>query len=176
MIFTGTNAYGNREVVFAFDLHNSDFPLLADYVTLVKNMLDFSFPIVVEDTLYTCGEDAVINVISGCTSIHVETPSGKSKSLSTLNSISELKLDEVGTYKIKATIGDEIREFRIYSEFPDEEKDPVTEQERKIGIDGTASEEGLDGIYDKLIIFFICLAVIIAADWVVYCYEKYQLR
>ena len=33
-----------------------------------------------------------------------------------------------------------------------------------------------DGIYDELIILFIILAVIYMADWMVYCYEQYQLR
>lgn len=175
-IFTGVNTYGNREVVFAFDIHNSDMPLLADYVTLVKNLLDYSFPMVVEETYYSCGDTASVNIVSNCNSIHVESPSGKIKNLSMSSATCEFELDEVGTYKIKATIGDEQREYRIYSEFPDSEKDPVAETENKISLSGKASGEGLDGIYDKLIIFFICLAVVIAADWVVYCYEKYQLR
>ena len=66
--------------------------------------------------------------------------------------------------------------YHIYSAFADAEKDPVTETEGKISLTGTASDEGLTGIYDKLVLFFIALAVIMAADWVVYCYEKYQLR
>ncbi len=33
-----------------------------------------------------------------------------------------------------------------------------------------------DGFYDKLIVFFIAIAVLLLADWGVYCYEQYQLR
>ena len=176
MIFTGVNTYGNREVVFAFDLHNSDMPLLADYVFLAKNLLDFSFPTVIDNAYYTCGEKAQINVVSNCESLRVESPSGKISHLSTTDTFSEIRLNEVGVYTVKAMIGEGQKEFHIYSAYVESEKDPVTDTEGKISLQGQASDEGLAGIYDKLIIFFICLAVIMAADWVVYCYEKYQLR
>ena len=176
MIFTGLNTYGNREVVFSFDLHDSDLPLLADFVFLVKNLLDFSFPSIIDDAFYSCGEMAQVNVVSGCESIRVESPSGKISHLSTNDAVSELELKEVGVYTVKVLFGDEQRSFRIYSALGEDEKDPVTEIEKEISLLGEADKGGLDGIYDKLIAFFICLAIIMAADWVVYCYDKYQLR
>lgn len=33
-----------------------------------------------------------------------------------------------------------------------------------------------DGFYDKLVIYFIILALAFLVDWGVYCYEQYQLR
>ncbi|MBQ9116847.1 MAG: VWA domain-containing protein, partial [Clostridia bacterium] len=48
LLFAGTNSYGNRQVVFAFDLHDSNLPLLLDYLVLTRNLLDYSFPEVVE--------------------------------------------------------------------------------------------------------------------------------
>lgn len=176
VIFTGVNAHKNREVVFAFDLHNSDLPLLADYVFLVNNLIKFSFPTVIDEAFYECGEKAQINVVSNCESIRVESPRGKISHLSTDEIVSEIQLDEVGVYTVTATIAGQVRSFNIYSAMADEEKDPVTENEGEISLLGEASGEGFDGIYDKLIIFFICLAVIMVADWVVYCYDKYQLR
>ena len=53
---------------------------------------------------------------------------------------------------------------------------PTVTVNEKIELREGENKVGLDGIYDKLIIFFICLVVIISADWVVYCYDKYQLR
>ena len=176
VIFTGANSFGNREVVFAFDLHNSDMPLLVDYVLLVKNLLDYSFPSVIDKSYYTCGENAVVNVVSNCESIRVESPSGSISHMSLEKTESELKLDEVGVYTLKATINGEVKEFHIYSSLAKEEQAPVVTSNEKISLSGEASGEGLDGTYDSLVIFFICLAVIIAADWVVYCYDKYQLR
>ena len=47
---------------------------------------------------------------------------------------------------------------------------------QEIALQGQATEGGFDGAYDPLLILFICLAVIFAAEWGVYCYEKRQLR
>ncbi len=176
VIFTGVNTHGNREVVFAFDLHNSDLPLLADYVFLVNNLIEFSFPSVIDEAFYECGEKAQINIVSNCESVRVESPRGKISHLSTNEIVSEFQLDEVGVYTVTATIAGQVRSFNIYSAMVDDEKDPVTDNEGEISLLGEASGKGFDGIYDKLIIFFICLAVIMVADWVVYCYDKYQLR
>ena len=176
LIFTGMNMYGNREVVFAFDLHNSDMPLLTDYVLLVKNLLDYSFPAVIEKTDYICGENALVNVVSNCESIRVESPSGKISHLALTSASTEFLLDEVGTYVIKATINGAVKEFHVYSSLAKEEQVPVVNVDERISLSKDSGKSGLDGIYDKLIVFFICLVVIISADWVVYCYDKYQLR
>lgn len=176
MIFTGLNSYGNREVVFAFDIHNSDLPLLADFVIFVKNLVDYSFPTVLDETYYTCGDKATVNVVSGCESLRVESPTGQVTHLSLTTATSELTLDEVGVYTIKAIVNGEAREFHLFSALSEKEQNPQAVAKEKLTLSGTASGEGIDGFYDELILFFIFLAVIVAVDWVVYCYDKYQLR
>ena len=176
VIFTGTNMHGNRQVVFAFDLHNSDLPLTSDFIVLTKNLLDFSFPAVIDKTNYDCGDTAEINVVSGCESIRVESPSGAVSHVSTSEAVGEFFLDEVGTYNIKVVTKDGLKTYRIYSALSEKEQNPLVTVNEKISLDGQAENTGIDGFYDKLIVFFICLAVIFVADWVVYCYDKYQLR
>lgn len=176
VIFTGTNMHGNRQVVFAFDLHNSDLPLSSDFIVLTKNLLDFSFPAVLDKTNYDCGDTAEINVISGCESIRVESPSGAISHVSTSEAVGEIFLDEVGTYNIKVVTKDGLKTYRIYSALSENEQNPSVTVDEKISLDGKAENKGIDGFYDKLVLFFICLAVIFVADWVVYCYDKYQLR
>ena len=176
VIFTGTNVHGNRQVVFAFDLHNSDLPLSSDFIVLTKNLLDFSFPTIIEKTYYNCGENAQINVVSGCESIRVESPSGNISHVSTSEAVGDVFLDEVGTYNIKVTTKDGLNNYRIYSSLSQDEQNPSVTIDEKISLGGEAEKEGIDGFYDKLIVFFICLAVIFVADWMVYCYDKYQLR
>lgn len=176
VIFTGTNAHGNREVVFAFDIHNSDLPLSSDFVFLVKNLLDFSFPTVIDETHYSCGDMAQVNVVSGCESIRVVSPSGDISHVDLNEAVGEVKLTEVGTYNVEVITKEGLKTYRIYSSLGVEEQDPSVISQERISLDGKASEEDLDGIYDRLILLFICLAVIFVADWMVYCYDKYQLR
>ena len=173
IVFVGTNANGNREVVFSFDIHNSNLPLLFDYSVLMTNLVKYSFPDMVERTDFECGTSAEINVITNCKSIRVESPSGDISYLDTDLASSDLPLTEVGIYDITMTVEGSAREFCIYSAMTD--SDPTVSAEH-IALQGTPSSEGTDGEFDPLVLIIIMLAVIVTADWMVYCYEKYQLR
>lgn len=175
VIFAGVNDYGNREVVFAFDLHKSNIPLLYDFVLMVNNFMDYSFPSVVEDVNYYVGDMAKINVLASCDSIRVNSPKGKVTYLDTTSTVCDLKMDEVGTYTITLLIGDNQRVFYIYSSLPEQERNPAAEGQ-EIKLQGQAVDGGFDGEYDPLPIVFVVLAVVFILDWGVYCYEKYQLR
>lgn len=175
LIFAGTNSIGNREVVFAFSLHDSNFPLLADFIPVMKNLITYSFPNVIEKVNYTCGDTLEINVPSNCTDIKVETPMGNTEYPVSGIAANELILDEPGVYTITLTVGETLRKYRVYCEMPAGESDALT-SEHDFSLQGEAGEGGRDGVYDDLIIFMAFLAVFITVDWMVYCYDKYQLR
>ena len=88
--------------------------------------------------------------------------------------IADQILTEVGTYKVTVTIGEDTKIFYVYSSLDKEESNSTIELAYEI--QGESANELSDGIFDKLIILFIILAVIYVADWMVYCYEQYQLR
>ena len=175
LIFTGLTDMGNREVVFAFDLHNSNMPMLMDFITLSKNLLGYSFPTILEDSSYVCGEDVTINVVSNCDSIRVKSPNGNVQYLDVSKDSTSFKTTEVGVYDIVVMIGDKETNFKVFSSLSLEEQWTSSIAEN-IELVGTKENDYRDGIYDELIILFIILAVIHMADWMVYCYEQYQLR
>ncbi len=175
MIFTGINDFGNREVVFAFNFHDSDYTLTSDYVVLVRNLLDYSFPAVVEKTEYFCGDVAAVNVVTGCESIRVEPPRGEAFYLNTNTAVGEFILTEAGEYKIIANISGSERVFYIYSSVPKEERNVVSTLD-SIAIVGEPANGGRDGKIDNLTLLYVAVALLFSAEWVVYCYDKYQLR
>ena len=175
LIFAGTNAAGHREVVFAFDLHNSNLPMLVDFIVMLDNLMTFSFPDVIEKVNYYAGDEAAVNVIANCQSIRVDSPLGKVTYLSTDVAVATFSLTEVGTYTITVTVSGIPSQFYLYSALPETECDPSPE-DLSIALQGVATEGGFDGTYDPLMILFISLALLFLADWMVYCYEKYQLR
>lgn len=175
VVFAGTNAFGNREVVFAFDIHNSDLALLPDFVVLLKNCMEYSFPDVIEASNYYVGDMAVVNVLTNCEAIRVESPKGNVSYLSTSVATTELTLTEAGAYTITATIDGNLRQFQLFAAIPEAERDPAAVT-GELTVIGQAEEGGFDGLYDPLFVMFICLAVIFALEWGVYCYEKRQLR
>lgn len=175
VIFAGTNDYGNRQIVVAFDLHDSEIALQTNIVALMWNFMEYSFPEVVEQKNYYVGDVAQVNVVANCDSIRVESPKGGVSYLSTAMAVSELDLTENGTYTIIATVDGAMRRFQIFAAIPEAERTPAGNAV-EISLQGQATEGGFDGSYDPLLILFICLAVIFAAEWGVYCYEKRQLR
>ena len=175
MVFTGTNEYKNREVVFAFKINDTNFAPAQDFITLSRNLLNYMFPKVIENSSYYCGDTLQVNVVSNCDSIRLQSPSGKINYLDTAAAVSEIEITEVGTYTVTVMTDDKARVFRVYSALPEEERIPHTAGQ-SFSLVGEAGTEKRNGIYDNLLILFILLAVIFAADWVVYCYEQYQLR
>ncbi|MDE6691579.1 MAG: VWA domain-containing protein, partial [Clostridia bacterium] len=174
LIFTGTNAFGNREVVFAFDLHDSNYPLLPDYIVLTTNILEYSFPSVIDNAYFSCGETMEINVLSGCESIRVVSPQGKISYMDTSAASCEYELTEVGSYTIKVSVGGTEKTFSVFSALAEEERIPAATEE-SFAIVGVAGNKKRPGTYSDILYLFIALAVLCAADWMVYCYEQYQL-
>ena len=87
----------------------------------------------------------------------------------------ELILNEPGVYTVTLTVGETLRKYRVCCEMPAAESNALI-NERDFSLQGEAGEGGRDGIYDELVIFMILLAILITVDWMVYCYDKYQLR
>lgn len=175
VVFAGTNSFGNREVVFAFDLHDSNFPILGDFVTLSSNLLDYTFPDIVEETSFYCGDMLNVNIVPECRSIKLETPLGNTAYLNTGGISAAYELTEVGVYTVKAEIGDVTRTFYLYSAMPEAER-LVSVSEEAFGLQGEADNQKTDGTYGKIWFWFIIIAALFIADWAVYCYEQYQLR
>lgn len=176
VIMAGSNAYGNREVLFGIDLvEKSDFAMSFNGRIVLYNLIEYTFPSLVDVTKLYCGEALPVNVLANCTSIRVESPSGSAEYLSTSDAIVEYELTEVGEYTITATIRNSQQTAKVYAQLPVAER-VLNATESYFFVNGEKSDKKRDGKYEDLLYAFIILAVIVVADWAVYCYEQYQLR
>ncbi len=175
VIFAGTNEYGNREVVFAFSLHETDFALNPNFSILSSNLMKYTFPQRLTKSTYFSGERVSINVPSNCDSIKVVSPSGATDYLDTDRDVAEFALSEVGNYTITFMNGNSESVVNVRADLPMEERLPLV-SEASFSIVGEAENNARDGVYDDLLYLFIILAVLYIADWMVYCYEQYQLK
>lgn len=176
VVAVGLNKNGDREVVFAFSIGDSEFGLSEDFLVLVRNLTDYSFPSVLPQTAYTCGDTASVNIIPGCIGITVNTPSGRSVTLDTMGrDVCEMQLTENGTYvlSIKLKTGGDM-EMYAFAAMPSSEGG--AEASGVMMLSGEQENNFGDGYYDDLLAFFIVLAVLILIDWGIYCYEQHQLR
>ncbi|MCM1545471.1 MAG: BatA and WFA domain-containing protein [Clostridiales bacterium] len=176
VVLAGSNSYGNREVVFGIDLiETSDFAMSYNGSVILYNLIEYTFPSLVNETALYCGEALPVNVLANCTSIRVESPSGKTDYLSTSDAIVEYELTEVGEYTVTATIKNSRQTAKVYAQLPVAERN-LNATESYFFVTGETSDKKRDGTYEDLLYAFIILAVIVVADWAVYCYEQYQLR
>ena len=175
LIFAGVNALGNREVVIGFDLHKADFSLSTDFAALLGNLLRYSCPDILEKSNYVCGEDAEINVTANMQNVKAIAPDGEEIYVDCSTDPALLPLDKVGSYTLKLLVSGVEQSYSIYSGAPDGESDPEQAGEGFI-LAGERQYEKSDGEFDPLLIILISLVLIFIADWMVYCYEKYQLR
>lgn len=179
VVFTGSADNGCREVVFAFDIHDSNVAMLMDFILLTRNLLTYSFPVIIDETTYVCGDNVKINVLSNCKSIRIDSPNGNVSYLDVSSEVAQFSTNEVGTYKITLSLGTKgentLKEMFIYTSLPKEESINSTEQ-LEISLTGEMTNDYSDGIYDILWIIFVFLILVYITDWMVYCYEQYQLR
>ena len=175
LIFAGVNGLGNRQVVFGFDIHKSDLALSPDFVALLSNLLKYSCPDVVDHTDFVSGEQMDVNITANIDSVKVISPDGEENYLDTSADMSSITLSKVGTYTIKVvSLGSE-KTYKVFAQAPVAESNP-SEIGDDFSVYGARAYEKTDGQYDPIVLLFILLAVTFAADWMVYCYEKYQLR
>jgi len=175
LIFAGANGLGNRQVVFGFDLHESDIVLSSDFVILLRNLIDYSFPGVIDNSNYTVGDEAMINILTSADNYRALSPSGKDIYIDSSSVTDAVKLNEVGTYTVTVTIAGKEIPYKIYAGAHPDESKPATNGE-DFSLSGERTDANIDGEFDPTVLLFIIAAVIFIADWGVYCYEKYQLR
>lgn len=93
-----SNEAGRRSAALAFDLHESNLPLQADFPVLIQNLLAYLLPdtaAAVENA--ACGESVAFALDARCVSAFVQAPSGKQLPLE--GSALE-NTDEIGVYTL----------------------------------------------------------------------------
>ena len=175
LIFAGTNGLGNRQVVFGFSLHESDIALSTDFIMLMRNLLEYSFPDVIDQTNYIAGEEAVINILPNAEHLKAISPSGKEIFVNTEGATTSIVLEEIGTYTIKMTLAGVENNYKMFVGADPVESSPSVQEEEFI-VAGEKGNKKIDGEFDATMMLFIIAAVLFVADWGVYCYERYQLR
>lgn len=172
-IFAGRNEFEQKQIVFNFDLHNSDFPLKADFIILMRNLINYSNPSVITDFNYMVSDEVALNFPDTAISCEIETPSGEVNYLDS-HDIQTYTLDEVGTYvvKVESATGKTI-EINLFSAFPNNERNPQIEDLNSYTITLNADAPKADRIFEALLVVVIIALIFLLADWMVYSHEQF---
>ena len=161
VVFAGTNPYGNRLAVFAFDLHDSNIAMRMDFVMLVRNLAEYSFPAVLERNNFYCGDEVAINLPANTESVRVQSPTGQVQYQSCESAVASFVPCEAGVHTLTMTVSGSSRTFYVHAAVPEAERSPVV-AEKQLDLQGTPTEGGFDGTYDALLLTFILLALLFA--------------
>lgn len=173
-IFAGRNASGQREVVFSFALQKASLAITYDFLPLIRNLVTFSHPSLLNTFSYIVGDSATINAgddVVNRTRVapdKTETPVVKGTS-----QYINFDFDQVGTYVLKSVNNQKVEtDINRFVNYPKEEGSPIAEDLTDYQIVNPTMNK-VNGIYDSILPVAIATAVFFVADWFLYTREQY---
>ncbi|HET9847921.1 MAG TPA: VWA domain-containing protein [Candidatus Dormibacteraeota bacterium] len=97
-----------RQVLFGFDLHESDLPLRIAFPLLTENLSEWLLPPSVPSHSFHPDEAVTIVPESGTTALTVIRPDGSRRSLAPASIATFVDTDELGLYTVEQTVGGKI--------------------------------------------------------------------
>jgi hypothetical protein len=123
--------YKGRKIgVLAFDLHNSNFPLNAEFPIFINNITNYFLGASFSDRIsYFCGEKVKINATEQVEDMYIIKPDNKKESLSIEYPIKDFESTaEPGVYKLIQNIEGENIENLFSVNFPTEKESNINEE------------------------------------------------
>ena len=178
-VFVGRSDYGTREVIFNFDLHDSNLPLLYDFVPLMRNLVDYCKPKFLTSFDYTVGDKAIFSIADEIMQVTVHRPDMKEGEVEPIyfeegqeQYIYETRT--VGEHTITITYEDgETKEVRFFVHMSKPEMVPQPTAQAKFALAITDNTTKGDGLLDNILPIIIAAAAFFAADWILYTHEQY---
>lgn len=175
VLFAGRNENGQRQVVFAFDLHNSNLPLLYDYVAFMRNFVDYANPRLMNEFDYQIGDKAVIDIPDEVTSLSMETPDGKIEPIRySGNESFAYTLSQIGSYTLTATYTngtEKVVHFYSHNDYDESNPRPLAEHAYSLVVNENTVRG--DGLLDNILPIVIAAALFFVGDWILYAHEQY---
>ena len=174
MVFAGKNAKHQRQVVFSFDLHDSNLPLKYDFAALMRNLVNYSKPKLMDKFAFNVGDSLTMSISDDVTRVEVLTPSLKSEPLELTGAeVLKYKVKEVGTYELVVYTETTTQSMKAYSQYIKEESIPLETLTNDYSLVKGANTKKGDGIFDNILPFVIVVAVLFALDWILYAHEQF---
>ncbi len=170
ILFVNNSTYGNKQVIFSFDLHDSDLPLLYDYAVLMRNLLDYTMPTFAKTSFFKVGDQIDISVLPSYSSLSVTTPTLEKRFLSLNNHTVLYTLNDVGTYIFSIVANNRIIECKIYSSF---DKEEIIDTKANVVLNTNVEIKTKQAMFDNLSIFVVVVGLFLLMEWVVYTREQY---
>ena len=174
-VFAGKTSNQQREVVFSFDLHDSNLPLLYDFTPLMRNALQYANPKILNSFAFEVGDETTFALSNNMKSFVITAPDGTKDAYQISDrDFLNYTLDQIGSYQIDIVYQDgKEKTFNLFSRFSKEECVPHAKESNPLTLNVDTSVKKGNGIFDNLLPIVICAIIFFLADWGVYAYEQY---
>ncbi len=166
---------GRKFTVMSFDLHNSNLPLLIDYILFMRNLVEYSVPSLIKSTDYAIGESVKLTVMPAAKELYVELPDEHVNQLSMDEDTIRLIPNQLGIYTVvMATAeGGEYADFFVHIPNGETSCRNMEKVEAHIGVSDKEQAE-VDEAYVELWYYLAAvLLVLLLVEWGCYYYEQY---
>ena len=176
VMLMGREESGAARLTVSFDLHDSNLPLLADYMILIRNMLEYSVPPLIHATALTVGEAAYAAAAPLTDKMYMRDAEGKVRMLTVEDGKSVFKVEKPGAYTLLNTRqGAEARYADFYVAFPPEES-KLHGTAVKLSLNAGAQGENAaaqESYHDPVQLIGLLLLLLMLLECVVYHHEQF---
>ncbi len=159
--------------VISFDLHDSNLPMLTDFVLLIRNLVEYSVPGLLRETDFTVGDSVKLSILPIAEQLYVEYPDGKIKEMSTSGSYSSLSPDTVGIHTAVMTTADGGEYVDFFVHLPENETANQPGGKLEVELSDTDNLRTEDAISEAWFYFALVMLILILAEWGWYYREQY---
>jgi hypothetical protein len=165
---------GKKFTVLSFDLHNSNLPLLVDYILLVRNLVEYSVPALVKGDDYAIGEKVKLTVMPYAKELYIELPDGQVRQLSTTEDVVTISPTELGVYTAVITTDESGEYADFFVHIPNGETGIVEPMNIEANIQVVEDASIEDEAFAELWYYLaIILLILLLVEWGCYYYEQY---
>lgn len=171
--------FNDRIVIFSFDIHDSNLPMLVDLPKLFDNMNKYCYPVMLEQNEFALGDTVTVSRLPDVETILVTKPDGNKNALVPIANPRPFTVSEPGLYKVtqELRIGRKKVEeiFRFYVHAPAGESDTGFDGGKLFTVDDIGAPEVDEGAGAIEIWLYIAIAllVLLMIEWWVYYREQY---
>lgn len=175
VLLAGSAPSGCALILVPFDLQDSNLPLLADFIILIRNLLEDSVPPMLDTQDVSCGEPLQPQTLPLCQKLYVQLPD---LSIRTLEAGAAFTPEIPGSYTLMQELpGGREKIWEVYAHIPRDEglvNQPQEGGELFIVRDaGMGREAPQAQFYNPLSLLAGMVLVLLIVEWGMYHREKY---
>lgn len=179
VLLAGRSDGGDAQLVMPFDLQDSNLPLLTDYVLLVRGMLNYSVPPMLERQDYASGAQVSPRTLERCRKLFLQTPDMRVRALDPQDGGMDLCLSAPGGYTLMQEMEDgQERLLSFFVHMPQKESRLEAQGGAAFALmTGKQTAEDVQPALAQpvalLRVLAAALVLVLLLEWVVYHREQY---